>query len=76
MPEKPNLNELIKAHYAEVQRIEKIKAVNEFYESLLTAVENSGGCTDWINEETTIKDLSDILSINNVRFCYKEKDKL
>lgn len=65
---KPNLECLIKEHTKEVERIEKIKTIAEFYKSLINAVESAGGATDWINEGTTLKELADKLSVNNVRF--------
>jgi hypothetical protein len=65
---KPNLECLIKEHTKEVERIEKIKIIAEFYKSLIDAVESAGGATDWINEGTTLKELADILAVNDVRF--------
>ena len=73
IPEKVNLSELIKLHSTEVQRIEKLNAINEFYKSLISAVESAGGGADWLNEGTTLKELSDKLAINNVRFVYTPK---
>lgn len=68
---KPNLECLIKEHTKEVERIGKIKAIAEFYKSLINAVESAGGCTDWLTQETTLKELADVLAINDVRFVYK-----
>lgn len=68
---KPNLECLIKEHTKEVERIGKIKAIAEFYKSLINAVESAGGTTDWITETTTLKELADVLAINDVRFAYK-----
>ena len=67
----PNLEVLIKEHSKEIERLEKKNAELEFYKSLVNAVESSGGCTDWLTQETTLKELSDILAINDVRFVYK-----
>lgn len=39
---KPNLECLIKEHTKEVERIEKIKTIAEFYKSLINAVESAG----------------------------------
>lgn len=65
---KPNLECLIKAHSKEVERIEKLKAINEFYNSLISAVANAGGSTDWLTEATTLRELADCLAVNDVRF--------
>lgn len=70
MIEKPNLEELIVAHTEELKRKAKIEAELQFYKSLVTAVKEAGGCTDWITPETTLKELSDLLAVNNVRFYY------
>lgn len=70
MTKKPNLEGLIKEHSKEVERIEKIKIIAEFYKSLINAVESAGGATDWITEATTLKELADVLAINDVRFAY------
>lgn len=65
---KPNLECLIKEHAKEVERIEKIKTIAEFYKSLINAVESVGVSNDWINEGTTLKELADKLAANDVRF--------
>ncbi len=67
----PNLEVLIKEHEKEIASLKKTNAVLEFYKSLVNAVESSGGYTDWLTQETTLKELSDILAINDVRFVYK-----
>lgn len=67
---KPNLEGLIKEHSKEVQIIEKLNAINEFYKSLISAVEAAGGSPDWITEATTVKELADCLAVNDVRFNY------
>lgn len=70
MTEKPNLEVLIKEHEKEIANLRQKNAVLEFYKSLVNAVECSGGFTDWLTPETTLKELSDILAINDVRFVY------
>lgn len=67
----PNLEVLIEEHEKEIANLRQKNAVLEFYKSLVNAVENSGGCTDWLTQEITLKELSDILAINDVRFVYK-----
>lgn len=49
--------------------IEKQKHISEFYNSLIRSVNDVGGSVQWITEETTLKELADILAQNNVRFC-------
>lgn len=67
---KPNLDELIKVHSVERERLEKLNATIDFYKSLKDAVQKAGGCSNWITENTTLKELADPLAINNVRFYY------
>ncbi len=64
---KPNLECLIKEHTKEVQRIEKIKTIAEFYKSLISAA-STADRTDWITEAITVKELADCLAVNDVRF--------
>lgn len=69
---KPNLDELIKEHQKAQEDLEKKIAEIDFYKSLIKATKEAGGCTDWINPETTLKELANVLAINNVRFIYKD----
>ena len=68
--QKPNLEVLIKKHAEERERLLKLDAINDFYKSLIDSTKASGGCTDWITPETTIKELADVLAANDVRFYY------
>jgi hypothetical protein len=70
MTEKPNLEVLIKEHTAERERLLKLDAINDFYKSLIDSTKVCGGCTDWITPDTTIKELADVLAVNDVRFYY------
>lgn len=70
---KPNLEQLVKAHTEEREKLQKINATIEFYKSLKDAVRECGGCYDWITENTTIKELADCLAVNDVRFYYVNK---
>lgn len=67
---KPNLEVLIKEHTTERERLLKIDAINDFYKSIIDSTKASGGCTDWITPDTTIKELADVLAVNDVRFYY------
>lgn len=66
----PNLDELIKVHTEEREKLQKLNATIDFYKSLKDAVQKAGGCSDWITENTTVQELADKLAINNVRFYY------
>ena len=68
--QKPNLEVLIKEHTAERERLLKLDAINDFYKSLVDSTKACGGCVDWITPETTIKELADVLALNDVRFYY------
>lgn len=68
---KPNLEVLVKEHAKERERLLRLDVINDFYESLIDSTKASGGCTDWITPETTIKELADVLAVNDVRFVYK-----
>lgn len=65
-----NLEGLIKVHAEEREKLQKLNATIDFYKSLKDAVQKAGGCTDWITENTTLKELADCLAINDVRFYY------
>ena len=68
--QKPNLEVLIKKHTEERERLSKLDAINDFYKSLIDSTKACGGCVDWITPETTIKELADVLAVNDVRFYY------
>lgn len=68
--QKPNLEVLIKKHTEERERLLKLNAINDFYKSLVDSTIAAGGCADWITPETTIKELADVLAVNDVRFYY------
>ena len=68
--QKPNLEVLIKEHTAERERLLKLDAITDFYKSLIDSTIAAGGYTDWITPETTIKELADVLAVNDVRFYY------
>lgn len=70
MPEKPNLEVLIKEHSKEREKILKLDAINDFYKSLIDSTKACGGCTDWITPDTTVKELADLLAVNDIRFYY------
>ena len=68
--QKPNLEQLIKSHTLERERLLKLDAINDFYKSLIDSTKACGGCTDWITPDTTVKELADFLAVNKVRFYY------
>ena len=68
--QKPNLEVLIKKHTEERERLSKLDAINDFYKSLIDSTISAGGCANWITPETTIKELADVLAVNDVRFYY------
>ena len=68
--QKPNLEQLIKSHTLERERLLKLDAINDFYKSLIDSTKACGGCTDWITPDTTVKELADFLAVNEVRFYY------
>ena len=68
--QKPNLEQLIKSHTLERERLLKLDAITDFYQSLIDSTKACGGCVDWITPETTIKELADVLALNDVRFYY------
>ena len=70
MPEKPNLEVLIKEHMIEREKLSKLDAINDFYKSLIDSTKACGGCTDWITPDTTVKELADLLAVNDIRFYY------
>ena len=70
MAEKPNLEVLIKEHSKERERLLKLDKINDFYKSLVESTKACGGCTDWITPDTTVKELADVLALNDVRFYY------
>ena len=70
MTEKPNLEVLIKEHMIERERLLKLDAINDFYKSLIDSTKACGGCTDWITPDTTVKELADLLAVNDIRFYY------
>lgn len=70
MTEKPNLEVLIKEHTAEIEKLSKLDAINDFYKSLIDSTKDCGGCTDWITPDTTVKELADLLAVNDIRFYY------
>ena len=70
MLEKPNLEVLIKEHSKEREKLLKLDAINDFYKSLIDSTKACGGCTDWITPDTTVKELADLLAVNDIRFYY------
>ena len=68
--QKPNLEQLIKSHTLERERLLKLDAITDFYKSLIDSTKACWGCVDWITPETTIKELADVLAVNDVRFYY------
>ena len=70
MTEKPNLEVLIKEHTKERERLLKLDAINDFYKSLIDSTNACGGCTDWITPDTTVKELADLLAVNDIRLYY------
>lgn len=65
-----NIEKIIKSKNIEKIALQKINAEIDFYSSLLNATKLAGGSVDWITEETTLKEIADILAINKVRFYY------
>lgn len=63
-----NLEVLVKEHEKEIENLNKRNAELEFYKSLVNSVKLCGGSADWITSKTTLRELSDKLAINDVRF--------
>ena len=65
-----NIENVITSKNEERRALQKINAEIDFYSSLLNATRLAGGSVDWITEETTLKELANILATNKVRFYY------
>lgn len=68
--DKMKLKDTVHEIKSNILDLEKLKAKTEFYSSLLGAVSDAGGSSDWITEETTVKELAESLAINAVRFYH------
>lgn len=64
------ISECVSHSAIKIQELEKEKAKMKFYDSLLNAVQQAGGSTSWIKEDTTLKELCDSLATNNIRFIH------
>ena len=64
------ISEKIKLNKVSIETFEKLQAEVEFYNSLIANVRIAGGCTDWLDENTTLKELANCLAINGIRFHY------
>lgn len=65
-----NISEKVKSNREMIRQLEKVNAEVEFYNSLIASVRIAGGCIDWLDENTTLKDLANCLAINGIRFHY------
>ena len=65
-----NIESIIKNKNIEKIALQKINAEIDFYSSLVNATKLAGGSLEWITEETTLKDIANILAVNKVRFYY------
>ena len=70
------INDKIKDIKANIQDVNKLKNIEEFYTSLNNATESAGGNTKWIKEDSTIKDLAEHLAVNGVRFTHFSKESM
>ena len=64
------ISEKIELNKISIEAFEKLQAEVAFYNSLKSSIRMAGGCADWLDENTTLKELANYLVINGIRFTY------